>query len=239
MHKRTKTILTILLLLALTVLVTGAVLAEDDTPERVDALNAQQVDKSHDHANVMADLNRSGRVRLIVRLATPSDFVGVNGLSGAEEAAQMAKIDRAQADFNRRFPDLNEGLVAFDYIPYVSIWINNEAQYAALLANPMVEAAFQDVPVPAHELDAAPAAMAQAIPWVNADDAHTLGYTGSGYVVAILDTGVDKNHGYLSGKIVSEACYSTNDPDYNSTSLCPGGVTSSTANNSAMPYGGM
>jgi hypothetical protein len=80
--------------------------------------------------------------------------------------------------------------------------------------------------------------MAQAIPWVNADDAHTLGYTGSGYVVAILDTGVDKNHGYLSGKIVSEACYSTNDPSYNSTSLCPGGVTSSTANNSAMPYAG-
>jgi subtilisin family serine protease len=238
MHKRTKTILTILLLLALTVLLTGAVLAEDDTPESVDALDAQQVDKSHDHANVMADLNRSGRVRLIVRLATPADFVGVNGLSGAEEAAEMAKIDRAQADFTRRFPDLNEGMVAFDYIPYVSIWINNEAQYAALLANPMVEAAFQDVPVPAHELDAAPAAMAEAAPWVNADEAWALGHTGAGYYVAILDTGVDKNHGYLSGKVYSEACYSTNDSYYESTSICPGGVTASTAVNSAMPYAG-
>lgn len=238
MHKRTKTILTLLLLLALTLLITGAVLADDDTPDSIDALNAQQVSKSHDHANVMADLNRSGRVRLIVRLVTPADFVGVNGLSGAAEAAEMGKIKRAQTDFSRRFPDLNEGMVTFDYIPYVSIWVNNEAQYAALLANPMVAEAFQDVPVPAHELDAAPAAMAQAIPWINADDAHTLGYTGSGYVVAILDTGVDKNHGYLSGKIVSEACYSTNDAFSNSTSLCPGGVEESIAVNSAMPYGG-
>jgi subtilisin family serine protease len=46
-------------------------------------------------------------------------------------------------------------------------------------------------------------------------------------VVAILDTGVDKTHPFLSGKVISEACYSSNN-EY-SSSLCPGGYESSTA----------
>jgi subtilisin family serine protease len=54
-----------------------------------------------------------------------------------------------------------------------------------------------------------------------------MGYSGAGRTVAILDTGVDKTHPFLSGKVVSEACYSTNSAT--TTSLCPGGVSQSTA----------
>ena len=54
-------------------------------------------------------------------------------------------------------------------------------------------------------------------------------YTGQGQTVAILDTGVDKNHPFLRGKVVSEACYSHNIPASGVTSLCPGGATASTA----------
>ena len=57
---------------------------------------------------------------------------------------------------------------------------------------------------------------------------------GLGQAVAILDTGVDKNHPFLSGKVVSEACYSSNDSFYSATSVCPGGVTESTAVDSAL-----
>jgi hypothetical protein len=46
---------------------------------------------------------------------------------------------------------------------------------------------------------------------------------------------VDKNHPSLSGRVVSEACYSSNVPSQGATSLCPGGATSSTATNSALP----
>ena len=45
--------------------------------------------------------------------------------------------------------------------------------------------------------------------------------------MAILDSGVDKNHPFLAGKVVSEACYSSN--------LCPGGATQTTAVGSAAP----
>ncbi len=67
---------------------------------------------------------------------------------------------------------------------------------------------------------------------VHAPQAWTAGYSGQGQVVAILDTGVDKNHSFLSGKVVSEACYSTTSAT--TSSLCPGGVSASTAANSGL-----
>ena len=47
---------------------------------------------------------------------------------------------------------------------------------------------------------------------------------------------MDKNHPALIGKVVSEACYSTTNATYSSTSLCPDGDTQSTATDSALPY---
>ena len=47
-------------------------------------------------------------------------------------------------------------------------------------------------------------------------------------MVAILDTGVDKSHSFLSGKVVSEACYSTNSVFWSSTTVCPNGLEEQT-----------
>ena len=48
-----------------------------------------------------------------------------------------------------------------------------------------------------------------------------LGSAGAGTAVAILDTGVDKNHPFLAGRVVSEACFSG--PNLYASNLCPGG----------------
>jgi formylglycine-generating enzyme required for sulfatase activity/subtilisin family serine protease len=75
--------------------------------------------------------------------------------------------------------------------------------------------------------------LAQSVPFIGGNSAWTSGFTGDGQAIAILDTGVDKNHPMLAGKVVSEACYSSTGGVR--ASLCPGGVTSSTVVNSALP----
>jgi len=61
-------------------------------------------------------------------------------------------------------------------------------------------------------------------PLINADDAQNQGFSGGGQTIAILDSGVDIDHPFFTGRIVEGACFSQN--------LCPNGVTASTALNS-------
>jgi subtilisin family serine protease len=76
--------------------------------------------------------------------------------------------------------------------------------------------------------------LAESTALIGATSAWASGYAGVGQVVAILDTGVDKTHPFLSGKVVSEACYSTTDALYGSSSVCPGGAAESTATDSGV-----
>ena len=61
------------------------------------------------------------------------------------------------------------------------------------------------------------------------------GATGTNRIVAVLDTGVNRNHEFLkfsaaASKVVSEACYNTNDAaTFGSHSRCPGGAQQSIA----------
>lgn len=52
------------------------------------------------------------------------------------------------------------------------------------------------------------------------------GFTGSGQVVAVLDTGVDSAHPFLSGKVVEEACYTSN--RVAGSGNCPNGTSTQT-----------
>lgn len=111
------------------------------------------------------------------------------------------------------------GVVLFDTIPYLAVNADSQA-LRRLLADPAVVSVQEDVPVPP--------TLAQSVPLIKADQAVASGFSGSGQVVAILDTGVAKTHPMLAGKVVSEACYSTTVPGQ-STTLCPGGGSASTA----------
>jgi subtilisin family serine protease len=67
--------------------------------------------------------------------------------------------------------------------------------------------------------------LAQSIPLIGADNVWNDSYIGTGQTVAILDTGVDKTHPALKGKVVSEACYSVNDWTQGAKTVCPNGKT--------------
>ncbi|NDY57620.1 S8 family serine peptidase [Desulfovibrio sulfodismutans] len=80
---------------------------------------------------------------------------------------------------------------------------------------------------------AAPSAKAANLNWgppkVGADVAWTQGYTGAGWYVAILDTGIRRTHEFFSGKTIVEACYSV-------ANNCPGNTSSAFGTGSAAHY---
>ena len=77
--------------------------------------------------------------------------------------------------------------------------------------------------------------VAESAQLIGAPAAWASGFSGAGQTVALLDSGVDKNHPFLAGKVVSEACYSTTSSTPSSTSVCPGAVAASTAPGSGVP----
>jgi subtilisin family serine protease len=55
--------------------------------------------------------------------------------------------------------------------------------------------------------------LSTAIPKIGANYSYDLGFTGAGSYVAIIDTGVEKSHPFLAGKVALEACFSSRCPN--------------------------
>ena len=109
-----------------------------------------------------------------------------------------------------------ENVVTFEYIPFVSMWVD-ATQLRRILSDPNVLSVQEDLP--------GTAGVTVSVPRIQAPTLWNAGISGGGWAVAVLDTGVDKTHPFLAGKVVSEACFSTNGGG--ASSFCPGGVTQS------------
>ncbi len=79
--------------------------------------------------------------------------------------------------------------------------------------------------------------LAGSLQIIGADEAHNMGYTGAGYYVAFLDTGILNTHEAFQNKTIIEACFSHGDGGTLSKSIfsgdCPGGGTVEYGTNSA------
>jgi subtilisin family serine protease len=112
----------------------------------------------------------------------------------------------------------------FKYIPYIAL--NSDAPTLRI-----INAAPQATTIEENMSEAPP--LAESVPLIGAPKAWADGFRGQGQTIAILDTGIDKAHPFLAGKVVSEACYSGSSGT--AESVCPGGVTASTAAGSGIP----
>ena len=56
---------------------------------------------------------------------------------------------------------------------------------------------------------------------IRSNRANDAGWTGRGTTVAVLDTGIDRDHPFFAGRLVDEACFSSSDGRDGTVSLCP------------------
>jgi subtilisin family serine protease len=112
----------------------------------------------------------------------------------------------------------------YNHLPYLLLQVGPSA-VRDLIADPRV-VTFQEDGLSAPTLN-------NSVPHINGDIVHQAGYTGTGFAVADLDTGIDEDHPFFAGRIVDEACYSNAGGSGSGVSLCPGGGTSQTGLGSA------
>ena len=159
-----------------------------------------------------------GSVRVIVTLRTR--WVPGQLLGGVDRAAQASTIHDLQQHVIDRLQDHSSRVThRYDYLPALAMELDRGG-LAELRASGLAARVQLD------EVDRAE--LSESVPLVNADDVWALGYDGDGESVAVLDTGVDRTHTFLSGRVVGEACFSV----YGD---CPNGMTEQYGTGAAAP----
>ena len=144
-----------------------------------------------------------------------------------------------------------EVLARFDYIPAIALRVSADA-LAVLENSPDVLGVFENTarklidPVKGNvagaekeipdEEDMIQPMLNDTAELVGAEDVWSQGYTGAGWYVAILDTGIRKTHQFFSGKTVVEACRASGQDGNPGAGDCPNGQAVQNGPGSAVHY---
>jgi subtilisin family serine protease len=140
--------------------------------------------------------------------------VGLKDRGERDFVARMADIDASQRRVGRLMDGRNGRLSrVYSLIPAFSAEVTREG-WAALAADPDVAKVDLD--------ESAQVAMTTVNAVVHSVEVQTLGLTGKGVTVAVIDTGIDSSHPDLAGAIIDEACFCV---DATGRPCCPNGTS--------------
>ena len=204
----------------------------------VSAPHAQQISpqlaqKAPEAATIVQVAEQNGYVRVIVEFAEPV------------APGQLRPDPTFLADVKTRIAALQDTIIAshfgsatnptpgpgfpraihrFDITPGFAVNVT-QTELNALAADPQVLRINYD------RLQAP--LLLQSVPLAGMPNAYASGGSGLGQAVAVIDTGVQSNHEFLSGKVVMEACFSNSGGT--GVTLCPNGMTFQTGTGAADP----
>src|SRR6266540_2402103 len=167
---------------------------------------------------IRSTIQSKGRARIIVELRLPAGQHVPEGLLGSQAAVGVQRQDIANAGarvLSKVLPTGARVFHKFDSLPFVALEVDSAGLSQLQASGLDVSRIIADTPL--HPL------LLQSGPLVQAPDAWAAGFDGTGWAVAIIDSGVESSHPFLAGKVVSEACYVTGGG-------CPGGVSSAAGN---------
>jgi subtilisin family serine protease len=177
---------------------------------------------------------RQGAVRIIVRLGSispPENWVE----SDVELANRRAYIDFARISIRSSLSTVVHQVIReYQDFPYMALRVGIDGLQALESLRGLVTEIMEDGLNSPSLAESGPLIQANQA-WAGAFAGTSL--DGAGTVIAILDTGVDKTHPFLAGKVIEEACFSSNDsnPILLATSVCPRGAETSFAAGSGVP----
>jgi subtilisin family serine protease len=138
-------------------------------------------------------------VRVIVGLLVDG-YQPEGALAPAGQAAQRAGLQQLSARVLGRLPaTVRARARVFDAIPYFSAQVD---------ANTLLQLEGDPDVISIEEDRLNSISLAESVPLIGGTNAWAAGFSGAGWTVAILDTGVEQSHSFLAGKTVSEGCYS-------------------------------
>src|SRR5207244_5390323 len=145
---------------------------------------------------------REGRVRVIAELRLPAGSHVPEGLlTAAAQTVQRRDIGAVGRQVLSRLAGRSHRVLhQYSTVPLVALDVGPDALTALEASSLWVRRVVVD------SLHAP--TLAQSVPLIGGDVAWSRGFDGTGVVVAIVDTGVEATHPFLTGKVVEEACYS-------------------------------
>jgi len=168
------------------------------------------------------------RARVLVSLRLPGrGHVPEGRLTHAAASLQRSDIKQIGGQLMSRLRKANYRLVhRYEFVPLIALEVDAAALTDLEGSSLWVDRVFDDgIKTPL---------LPQSVPLIGGDVAWGRGFDGSGVVVAVLDTGVDSTHPFLTGKVVEEACYSSTLAGHSAT-FCPNGAEEQIGPGSAAP----
>jgi subtilisin family serine protease len=119
-------------------------------------------------------------------------------------------------------------LVRFDYTPAMAMTVDG---------NKLEELLFSSAVTQVYEDALYEPSLNRSVKIIESSSGQVAKQFGKGVAVAVLDTGIDRDHPFLRGKVVGEACFGTNGKGRQSVfrALCPTGQAKETGPGSAKP----